>query len=260
MDFVVDNSFFRSSFGEHVKLELVTDSPGGILKDSNFGFKFLVAFFALLGISSEGAGQDVCPFLLELGSPLKRAGNTFSNQVLNGTFQQRRTINHYDRFTGRRFLKTALELSPDSVYIDMGAGAALVQRKLFTLFPKNQSPYLLSLGYKMQEVARQEIGEFTKLANGKFFYLEGAQNHKTLLGLPRADLITDVFGIISYCKDREQILESYLKLIKPNGKIMIYTSHAHHIEEIFLKRYSRDSRFKVYPRRGLALVIERLKD
>jgi SAM-dependent methyltransferase len=53
--------------------------------------------------------------------------------------------------------------------------------------------------------------------------VEGLQTPETISDLPKADLITDVMGILTYAEDQRAILRSYIHRLKPGGSLMIYT-------------------------------------
>ena len=173
-----------------------------------------------LWVGLAGAG---CATATPVGSP---AGNTLSEsrRVIETSSKiefPTRDLRDYLNYFGPA-LKTHLDaLGPDAHWLDAGSEDAFAQRE-----------YLGSRDGKMIIAGRPRMTAVTltakketprELAGGRFRLLVG----RTFEAIPESefgqvDVITDLCGVINYTEHPDEVLQKYLRILKPDGSIFIF--------------------------------------
>lgn len=135
------------------------------------------------------------------------------DRLENNQFYVDRGLWKYNWYLGRYF-KRQLNLLHlrFQLWIDLGAGNAKAQRDYLYSNPDRETQ-LWSVSYKKPKNAKLD----RYLTNQSTRYLHGRYFEDMNFDNVRADLITDVFGPLTYTKDISQLLQKSLSLLKPGG-------------------------------------------
>lgn len=134
------------------------------------------------------------------------------------SFNTFRTLSDYSGMltpVDRSFQQKVANLPEDSLVIDMGAGEAHALKHIITKYDHIKKA--IAVGYK-----KPKNFQSPSASQDRFEYLEG-----DLLKIKELDqyrgqveLITDVYGPLSYIeKDFQKVLQTYLDLLKVNGRL-----------------------------------------
>lgn len=108
-------------------------------------------------------------------------------------------------------------LPKDAVYVDMGAGIAMAITQILRSHPSIAEGVAIAYAKpaNFQIFSHRKLtyiaGDFVEnlAASGRLGHLKG-----------RVDLITDVYGPLSYSNDVSRLLQVYLDLLKPEGTLL----------------------------------------
>jgi 2-polyprenyl-3-methyl-5-hydroxy-6-metoxy-1,4-benzoquinol methylase len=141
--------------------------------------------------------------------------NQLLKRIFTNDFNTFRTLSEYNQYFGGKLRPRLRESSgKKKVWIDMGAGSVSAQ---VAYLNKSENPMTcIAVAFKVP--VRIPTEKFKTLR-----IVEGLQTPETISDLPKADLITDVMGILTYAEDQRAILRSYIHRLKPGGSLMIYT-------------------------------------
>ncbi len=143
-------------------------------------------------------------------------------RLLNrNSFVVSRDLSDYDNELEFNFLDELSGSHPGIIWLDAGAGRALAQRQ-FMRMPQAKGAKLFALAFKRPWWTPKSIqGEHQT----EFSYLDPIDLDEVIDDVipfqNSFDLITDVFGPLSYGKDPSKILNLYLKWLKPGGTLRI---------------------------------------
>jgi len=143
--------------------------------------------------------------------------------VKRNGFSKGRTLEDYVDFFGPEFSEALAALPDGAHWIDMGSGEnRAIEEFMRGAEAQGRRVFATGITYK----AGREIYEPTpglRVLEGR--YLENIANQE-IVGPPygKADIITDVMGVLSYADHVDDTLRTYVQLLKPNGVIYIYTS------------------------------------
>lgn len=175
--------------------------------------------FLFLGQQSEPCGQAL--------DALHRTRENISD---NDKFMIGRGLEKYAEVLGHDFIKSLQSLRQGSVWIDSGAGEARAQRdylqpassdyisKMFSLAPWARC---VALGYAKPECS--QLQAFEGQNRSAFIYIESkmAEDVETWKDLARADVITDVFGPLTYSERPDLVLQNYLDHLQVGGRLHV---------------------------------------
>lgn len=191
---------------------------------------------------------DSTPVLLRRYTPSGEALKTIKS---NREVFQRRSIEGYDRMLGSESFRGALaRLRAKDTWIDMGAGRAKAmmayfrELKLAKRLKRLPRIYAISLSGKGRLIESLENGakRLRSLAekrpslapviadleglrkSRRFGYLEIPLGTGAVLqqDLPKAKLITDVWGPMAYTNRADLVLNEYLSLLEVGGEILLH--------------------------------------
>lgn len=127
------------------------------------------------------------------------------------------------------------QLLPEfKVWMDLGAGNALAMREMATsgYLQSHQSLYAFGLHIPNSALIATKMLERT----GQFKYIQGKFEEQNLTSLPKADLITDVFGAVSYSPHLDRVIKNALEQLEVGGDFLIsFTRDRFKIKTGFLK-------------------------
>jgi hypothetical protein len=149
-----------------------------------------------------------------------------SREVVEGTVRQNnftvdRGLKEYVEYLGLDFERILGSLPPEGEWVDGGAGDAYAQKDFLGSRDGSRvipgRPRLTAITYEYP------ADQPRVLANGRFQVMAGRFFEDIPLAeLPRADLITDVVGILNYTYSLDRSLQKYLDMLKPDGLIFVF--------------------------------------
>jgi hypothetical protein len=108
-------------------------------------------------------------------------------------------------------------------WVDMGAGEGKALLDYYLRNPASQVK-LTGVGYELDGGWGGPTGRAVKDSHERFRYIEGWFDPIKAKEIGKADIITDIFGIYSYTKDKSRpaLLDLYVEMLRPGG--VIFTS------------------------------------
>jgi ribosomal-protein-alanine N-acetyltransferase len=160
---------------------------------------------------------------LELKAPAAVEKVQINNQFINdNNFRVNRDLPNYNYqlpLEGGKGIETTLEKLPQhSVWVDMGAGEARALNDGLEKYPNIEKG--IGIAFK------RPLNATDSRPDGRLQYLDGDyvenmyQSGKLNSVKGKTDLITDVYGPISYSEDIPKLLQTYMDLLKPDGKLI----------------------------------------
>jgi hypothetical protein len=140
--------------------------------------------------------------------------------VNKNSFVTYRTLGEYSLYLPG-FNKALAELPKDGVWMDLGAGKAVAMRTAWSQDPSLTRKYF-AFGVEIPSDARTAVED--AMVAGNFRYIEGKFESVDMTQLPKANLITDVFGAVSYSPDLGRVMTNALSQLVPGGKMFTYYS------------------------------------
>ncbi|MBI3557191.1 MAG: hypothetical protein HY074_13085 [Deltaproteobacteria bacterium] len=148
-----------------------------------------------------------------------------------GRYENFRGLEDYRGLLGDWFLKHLYGLGRFARWIDMGAGHGRAQREY--LADKSNLAKNVVLGKAKTLAVAYEQPVFRDKAALYDSTLPTPKRHQKLIGrfvedipdaeLGKADLITDVYGALSYTDRLDEVLNKYLRILNDGGAIYFYT-------------------------------------
>lgn len=179
-------------------------------------FGFLAVVTALLFTFSHSHAAETCEGLF-----IPEAWN-LSDQIRKNRFITDRDLSEYMHQLHPDFVKALRNLSSDQHWIDLGAGKALAQIGYLRTFDKlSDAPLATAVAFKLDRW-------FTPPSyHGKLQIREGVFEAQDTANWKKADVITDVMGVISYTKDLTTTLQKVFDLLNVNGELYLeFTPYA----------------------------------
>ncbi len=177
----------------------------------------LVALFILLtGVSSIGLATNLCVGHFEIDAATAR--------LIMNSYNTSRGLSHYvERLTptGSSFRNTLLDLPKDSIWLDSGTGLARALIEGLKSFPN------ISQGIGISYQRPDNFIYPTELGN-RFSYLDGdlienmAKSGQLNHLMGKVNLITDLYGALSYTKEFAEVLQVLVDLLAQDGKIFFH--------------------------------------
>ncbi len=178
--------------------------------------------------------------------------------VLKNSFFTGRGLGEYIQGLHSDFELSLNKLEPHQVWIDLGGGEGrAVEDYLKSKNLNLKSGKVVLITYKL----------------GRWFGISNYQNRLQVFQsrlledipvqeIPKAQLMTDFFGVLSYTLDLEKSLNIILNRLNLNGEIYIYSSHRHTLIESQKERLSlteflkRISGIQVEGQRGILKITK----
>lgn len=132
-----------------------------------------------------------------------------------------RGLKEYEDYFGPKFVHDLNKLKREDHWIDGGAGNAYAQKDFLgsrdghRIIPNRPKLTAITFKYPTNQPKTLNHGRFTVLS-GRYF------EDIPISEIGSAQLITDVVGIINYTHQLDLVLQKYLDLLKPNGKIYVF--------------------------------------
>lgn len=154
-----------------------------------------------------------------LCSEIWRSPVAVAKSVLKNKFVTDRDLISYKQELHSDFSKSIDALGPDGHWIDLGAGKALAQIDFLRKFRgSREAPLVTAVAYKLDRwFAPPRFA-------GKLQVKEGVFEEQSVQEWTRADIITDLFGVLSYTTDFTRAFSQALNLLKLNGELYITTT------------------------------------
>lgn len=146
---------------------------------------------------------------------------TPSTLVSKNKFVTSRELWEYTAYLHKGFETKLKSLTSDQHWIDLGAGKANAQLDFLKTFSNElDAPLATAVAFKVDRwfPVRKFKGRL-QIREGMF---EAQPTHKW----PKADLITDFFGVLSYSKDMHTSLQKTLDLLVVGGELYIHGTYA----------------------------------
>ena len=151
------------------------------------------------------------------------------HRVKENIFYTNRGFSDYKRFLGPSFISKLRSLKRDSHWIDLGAGNARAMREYFSSVWQGlwaEKPKMTAVVVeKPLDLSRLELAAFlsrieTTGNGGRFKYMSGRFLGDYHPGeIEPADVVTDVYGAISYSPDLSGSVEQAGGMLKPGGQL-----------------------------------------
>jgi hypothetical protein len=139
-----------------------------------------------------------------------------SKDVEQNRFITDRDLSEYIHQLHKDFVTALRNLRSDQHWIDLGAGKAIAQIQYLKTFDHlRDAPLTTAVAYKLDRWFRP----FSY--RGKLEVREGAFEAHDTSTWKKADLITDVMGVISYTKDLTATLQKVFDLLNVNGELYL---------------------------------------
>lgn len=205
----------------------------------NRTFLLLTAFFLLslaLPEPSFAARKEKRQRLPALNQTLSRKERcAFTLTLVNeNSFTVDRNLNQYVSHLGNAFKQRLIELSKrvGAHWINFGAGNAVAESE----FLKRVSQIgIMGGGLNMDDLSKPKM-QVTSVGvvappwaenlegKGQYRYFKGFVEKLPLEKIGKAEVITDLYGPLSYSSAPDVVIASYFKLLKPGGEIYIFGS------------------------------------
>ncbi|MNK06291.1 hypothetical protein D3C87_241850 [compost metagenome] len=139
--------------------------------------------------------------------------------VQKNKFVTSRDLSEYKSILHQDFADSLKKLGPTQHWIDLGAGKANAQIEYLKSFESPlMAPQATAVAYKLDRWFSPP-----KL-QGKLMIREGAFELQATSTWKKADLITDLFGVISYTPALHSSLQKIVDLLNVQGELFIYTT------------------------------------
>ncbi|MNK89585.1 hypothetical protein D3C87_1095990 [compost metagenome] len=146
---------------------------------------------------------------------------TVSDQVQKNRFITDRDLSEYLHQLHPDFVAALRNLRSDQHWVDLGAGKAIAQIDYLKSFDKiSEAPLATAVAYKLDRWFRPSSH------HGKLEIREGAFEAQDTASWKKADVITDVMGVISYTKDLTTTLQKVFDLLNVHGELYLEFSPA----------------------------------
>ncbi|XGC82300.1 hypothetical protein ACES2L_07365 [Bdellovibrio bacteriovorus] len=188
-----------------------------LLMDLNLRQWMLSALFIALFLFLNSAQAQIrCEDLFkEFPRP---ATATITDKVAKNNFITDRTLWDYTHDLHPDFAKALERMTPESHWIDMGAGKAKALIEFMKSRDSENRPFTTAVAFKIDRWFGMPTFE------GKLQTHEGLFEHQPTNQWRKADVITDVMGVFSYTTDLSTTLQKNFDLLKVNGELYISTS------------------------------------
>lgn len=145
-----------------------------------------------------------------------------SSRVQKNKFVTNRDLYEYREVLHADFMKSLTGLTPDQHWVDLGAGKANAQIDYIKSFSNHLSAaQTTAVAYKLDRWFSPPKFD------GKLQIKEGAFEQQPTASWKKADLVTDVFGVISYTRDLQTSLQKVFDLMNVKGEFYIFTTNYH---------------------------------
>lgn len=176
-------------------------------------FKFLFLFSLLLSAHGIALAAPLC-------SQVFHESWAISRIVEKNKFVTMRGIFDYRDMLGKEFSTSLESLKSDQLWVDLGAGKANAQVEFLKTFKDvDKAPWTVAIAYKLDRWFSPP--KFS----GKLQIREGAFEAQDVTSWKKADLITDVFGVVSYTHDLHTTLQKAFDLMNVNGEFYIFMTY-----------------------------------
>jgi hypothetical protein len=155
-----------------------------------------------------------CPTLTAQANDCSREfKSTLEQLVSKNEFRKDRNLYHYlDKFSGLDLRLDLMNLSSEQVWIDMGSGEGIPLID-FVRLPTFKGK-AVGITYAKPEVL--VVHQRLKIMYGR--YVENIP----VAEIPKARVITDYYGPLSYSANPDQVLQKYLDVLEPGGSIYFH--------------------------------------
>lgn len=145
-----------------------------------------------------------------------------SSRVQKNKFVTNRDLHEYREVLHADFMNSLSKLTPDQHWVDLGAGKANAQIGYIKSFLNPLSAaHATAVAYKLDRWFSPPKFD------GKLQIKEGAFEQQPTAAWKKADLVTDVFGVISYTRDLHTSLQKVFDLMNVKGEFYIFATNYH---------------------------------
>lgn len=141
-----------------------------------------------------------------------------SQTVLSNKFVTSRDLYEYRYQLHKDFSAKVDSLTSNQHWVDLGAGKANAQIDFLRGRDSGARPLATAVAYKLDRWFSPP--KFS----GRLQIKEGAFELQDTASWPKADLITDFFGVLSYSKDMQTSLQKTLDLLNVGGELYVYST------------------------------------
>lgn len=200
-----------------------------ILYKSSLVCFFIIAFCNAILFSGRARAQEKCEKLFEEAPDLayqaleKYLLSTAKN-IENNNYTQTRILDDYNNFflfrSGTNLLQILANLRQGAVWFDMGSGKNVALVKGLQKNPQIRRGVGVSATRTEFALGDERVPGRLKQINGD--YLENLVTQGRLRNQKgKVDLITEVFGPLTYSRKISEVMQIYLDLLRTNGQLMI---------------------------------------
>lgn len=174
---------------------------------------FFLALNLFLSSMAFAAGES-CGAVFLWREPLVAA------RVQKNKFTTSRDLFEYQHTLHEGFKQSLANLRADQHWVDLGAGKANAQVDyLKSIQDLRQAPQTTAVAYKLDRwFSPPKFG-------GKLAVKEGAFETQDTASWKKADLVTDVFGVLSYSSDMHTSLQKVFDMMNVGGELYVYANN-----------------------------------
>lgn len=152
---------------------------------------------------------------------VETAAGYVSKVIRRNSFIINRDLHDYARGFHPDFKKSLNSLKPTDTWIDLGGGKGLAIQDYIISRPRiTDAAYTVLVTYKLGRLfgIPDYFGKI-KLLEGRLF------EDIPLREIPRAKLMTDYYGVLSYTRDPSKVLRMIFDRLEYGGELYLYTSN-----------------------------------
>lgn len=139
-----------------------------------------------------------------------------TERVAKNKFVTDRHLEDYSRELHSDFKNKIASLHADQHWVDLGAGKATAQIELIKSFDdKSQAPFSTAVAFKLDRWFAP------RSYDGKLKVAEGAYELQPTASWKKADLVTDVYGVLSYTGELGIALQKTFDMMNVGGELYI---------------------------------------
>ncbi|WP_413558677.1 hypothetical protein [Bdellovibrio sp. HCB209] len=176
------------------------------------GLVFALALSEII-LSSPALAQSEAPKCAQVFQEQKLL---ITDRVAKNQFVTNRHLEDYARELHPDFKNSITKLSANQHWVDLGAGKALAQIDYIKSFDKNtDAAFVSAVAFKLDRWFSP------KSYNGKLQVHEGAFESQPTHTWKKADVVTDVYGVLSYTGNLSVSLQKTIDMMNTGGELYL---------------------------------------
>ncbi|MEK2688934.1 hypothetical protein [Bdellovibrio sp. GT3] len=188
---------------------------GGPLTGSLTMRQLLVAVLLTMACFSSNA-QAAAPLCSEVFTPSRASIPLITKRVAENIFATNRNLEDYSLELHPDFKVSIAKLTANQHWVDLGAGKATAQIQFLKSFKnKSDRPQMTAVAFKLDRWFKPST------FNGKLSIQEGAYEAMPTASWKKADVVTDLYGVLSYTTDFSGALQKTVDMMNVHGELYL---------------------------------------